>query len=221
MGPLASAEFLKTIYEFNISGQEQSAPACILYSDPSIPDRTQAIITGSEELMLGRLTTALENLAQLKVGNIVVACITSHHLFPKLPAHLSAKIISLVDLIISDVLRSQKQSLLLCSDGTRKKQLFERHKQWSEARHFIVLPSDDDQATVHQLIYQLKMNGSTQDAIESLFALLERYQLNSFIAACTEIHLLTKHLLRDGLRSQEYQAIDPLMTLAKNLGSFS
>jgi len=221
MGPLASAEFLKTIYEFNISGPEQSAPACILYSDPSVPDRTQAIITGSEDLMLGRLTTALENLTQLKVGNIVVACITSHHLFPKLPAHLSAKIISLVDLIISDVLRSQKKSLLLCSDGTRKKQLFERHKQWNEARHFIVLPSDDDQATIHGLIYQLKMNGSAQDAIESVFELLERYQLNSFIAACTEIHLLTKHLLRDGLRSQEYQAIDPLMTLAKNLGSFS
>jgi aspartate racemase len=65
------------------------------------------------------------------------------------------------------------------------------------------------------------MNGSTHDAIESVFELLDRYQLNSFIAACTEIHLLTKHLLRDGLRSQEYQAIDPLMTLAKNLGSFS
>ena len=40
MGPLTSAEFLKTIYEVNISGPEQDAPACVLYSDPSVPDRT-------------------------------------------------------------------------------------------------------------------------------------------------------------------------------------
>src|SRR5438105_2614603 len=186
MGPLASAEFLKTIYEFNVSGPEQKAPACILYSDPSVPDRTQAIISGSEDLMLGRLTTALEGLVQLRVGKIVIACVTSHHLFSKLPAHLSAKIISLVDLIIAEVLRSQTKSLLLCSNGTRKKQLFEHHQQWSEAREFIVLPSDDDQTTVHDLIYQLKMNGSTYDAMETVFALLDRYHVDSFIAACTE-----------------------------------
>jgi len=219
MGPLASAEFLKTIYEFNISGPEQNAPVCILFSDPSVPDRTQAIMSGSEGPMLVRLTAALENLSQLKVGNIVVACVTTHHLFPKLPAHLSAKLISLVDLIISEVLRDQKKSLLLCSSGTRKKELFQQHKQWGEARQFIVLPSAEDQTTVHQLIYQLKMNGCTHDVIQSVFELLERYQVNSFIAACTEIHLLTKHLLRDELLSQRYQAIDPLLTLAKNLGS--
>ena len=92
MGPLASAEFLKTIYEFNFSRTEKDAPAFVLYSDPSVPDRTEAI--------------------------------------------------------------------------------------------------------------------------------LQRYQLNSFIAACTEFHLLTKHLPRDELLRQKYEVIDPL-TLAKNVRNLS
>ncbi len=35
MGPSASAEFLKTIYEYGISDLEQRSPACSLYSDPT------------------------------------------------------------------------------------------------------------------------------------------------------------------------------------------
>ena len=42
MGPLASAEFLKTIYEYGTRDLEQRSPACILYSDPTFPDRTSS-----------------------------------------------------------------------------------------------------------------------------------------------------------------------------------
>ena len=48
MGPLASAEFLKTIYEYGTRDLEQRSPACILYSDPTFPDRTQTIVNGEE-----------------------------------------------------------------------------------------------------------------------------------------------------------------------------
>jgi aspartate racemase len=221
MGPLASAEFLKTIYEFNISGREQDAPACMLYSDPTVPDRTEAILNGSEDQTLDRLTRALENISHLSAGKIVVACVTSHHLFPRLPPHLSAKLLSLVDLIISEALRRKQKSLLLCSNGTRKKRLFEQHHQWGEANEFIVLPSEDDQTAIHCLIYHLKRTGSTHDAIQTVFELLQRYQVNSFIAGCTEFHLVTKHLLRDEVGRQKCEMIDPLLTLAKNIRSWS
>lgn len=42
MGPLASAEFLKTIYECSVAGGEQRSPSVIMYSDPTFPDRTEA-----------------------------------------------------------------------------------------------------------------------------------------------------------------------------------
>ena len=41
MGGLASAEFVRTIYEYNAREIEQDSPVLILYSDPTFPDRPQ------------------------------------------------------------------------------------------------------------------------------------------------------------------------------------
>jgi aspartate racemase len=221
MGPLASAEFLKTIYEFNISSSEQDSPACVLYSDPSVPDRTEAILNGSDDLMLERLTEALEKLHQLNAAKIVVTCVTSHHLLPRIAPHLTENIVSLVDLIMKEVLSRQTRSLLLCSEGTRRKRLFQQHCQWIEAEQYVVLPNDEDQAAIHSLIYRLKQNGSAKDAMHCLSGILQKYELDSFIAGCTEVHLLTKYLMSGESRSREYGVIDPLMTLAKNLKSLT
>ncbi len=46
MGALASAELLYTVYRLNTTEPEQGSPVCLLYSDPSIPDRTGAILRG-------------------------------------------------------------------------------------------------------------------------------------------------------------------------------
>ena len=221
MGPLASAEFLKTIYEFNLKGAEQASPACVLYSDPSMPDRTQTIRDGSDEVMLERLTEALEGLCRLNVRKIVITCVTSHHLLPRLGAELNEKIISLVDLIVHEVSRRKKRCLLLCSDGTRAKRLFQQHARWNEAKAHIVLPSDEDQAVIHSLIYRLKENGSRKDVMQCLAAILQKYELNVFIAGCTEFHLLTKYLLAEKAQADKFNSIDPLMTLARDLKGFT
>ena len=42
LGPLASAEFLKTLYEENPFEVEQEGPACLLLSDPNVPDDNRA-----------------------------------------------------------------------------------------------------------------------------------------------------------------------------------
>lgn len=49
MGPLASAEFVNTVYRLNMTEPEQQAPALVLRSDPSIPDRTAAILSGDTQ----------------------------------------------------------------------------------------------------------------------------------------------------------------------------
>src|SRR5689334_6778827 len=49
LGPLASAEFLATIYEHADASEEQRLPAVLLFSDPAIPDRTEALLCGRED----------------------------------------------------------------------------------------------------------------------------------------------------------------------------
>src|SRR5436309_5448155 len=95
MGPLASAEFLSTLYQLNITDPEQDSPSCILLSDPTIPDRTQAILNGGIEELAARLSRALQDLASLGADRIVIACVTAHHVLPHVPEPLRLKVVSL------------------------------------------------------------------------------------------------------------------------------
>src|SRR5215208_5680219 len=100
MGPLASAELVHTIYRLNMVEPEQEAPACLLLSDPSIPDRTTAILAGDTTELARRLTAALAELDRLGAERIVIACVTAHAVLPEVPAPLREKVVSLLDLAI-------------------------------------------------------------------------------------------------------------------------
>src|SRR3977135_3492182 len=78
IGPLASAEFLKTIYEYSQGEPEQASARVVLYSDPSFPDRTEALLAGADAVLLEKLIEALEYLRCLSVSRIVICCVTIH-----------------------------------------------------------------------------------------------------------------------------------------------
>jgi len=214
---LASAEFLKTIYECSIGASEQSAPAVVMYSDPSFPDRTQAFLRGEDDVMLSRLCAGLEQLCEMGVSKIVICCITMHHLLPRLPPHLSARVRSLLDVIFEAVGRSRKKHLLVCTNGTRRLEIFQRHEQWESLRKYFVLPGARDQNAIHDLIYSLKQNQSPNELKTFLEYLLAKYEVSSFIAGCTEIHLLTKRLTHSACMCQHCICVDPLTIIGQTL----
>lgn len=220
MGPLASAEFLKTIYECNVSHLEQEAPACILYSNPAFPDRTDAILNGSGHVFLALLIEALETLCRMGANKLVISCITSHYFLPAIPTHLRDRVISLIDLIAEEVLAAKRSYLLLRTIGARKATVFERHEQWDLIERYVVTPSEGDQDSIHNLIYQIKRNRMDHAMISYFERLLDGYRVDGFIAGCTEMHLLTKRLLSHECGSHKYEVVDPLLTLARNLRRF-
>ena len=213
LGPLVSAEFLKTIYEEGIGAREQDAPRVLLYSDPSFPDRTSAFLAGDEEPIVRQLTSVLEHVRAQGVARIVICCVTMHHVLPRVPAHLRQQVISLIDVIADAVTASSEPHLLLCTTGTRRLGLLERHPRWAQMRDRVVLLSDRDQERVHQLIYELKVNGSIDAIAPALAALLPAYGVRSFIAACTEMHFFAKRRARE----QGSGCIDPLFIIARDL----
>lgn len=217
MGPLASAEFLKTIYECNSAHMEQDSPLCILYSDPTFPDRTEVITGGSESLLLNRLVDTLKRLCNFGASKLVICCITAHYFLPEFPSSLKKKIISLIDVITEEVFNTKKRHLLLCTNGTRKSRIFERDKKWSLVEPYVILPHDEDQKNIHKLIYRIKRNWSPEKAVSSLNSVLQKYSVDSIIAGCTDIHLLTKYLMIQEDKHSNYHIVDPLLTLAKKL----
>jgi aspartate racemase len=217
MGPLASAEFLKTIYEHSRGKQEQASAKVVMYSDPSFPDRTEALLAGADAVVLEKLIEALQSLLRLNVSRIVICCVTIHHLLSKLRDDLREPIWSLPDLIFRQVSLSRERHLLLCSSGSRKSGIFQNHPQWQALKDQFILPDEDDQALIHQWIHRLKQGYDPRRLICPLESLLVKYKANLFIAGCTEIHLLAKHYETECGSRREFGCVDPLTVIAKDL----
>ena len=214
LGPLASAEFLKTIYERSLRGREQEAPQVIMYSDPSFPDRTEAIISGNYGGLLDRLESILRGLSFLGATRSVVCCVTAHALFEKLPADLRAGLISLLDVIFEEIILRPEKRLLICSKGSRTLGLFEAHEHWPATSEYIVFPDDHDQDLLHNLIYQIKVLRNVTELAPAFESLLVKYRVNSFISGCTEMHIVAKQL---GYTSGDPGCIDPLSIIAERM----
>lgn len=218
LGPLASAEFLKTIYECGIGTTEQSAACVVMYSDPTFPDRTEALLKNdARDLLLAKLIGALHFLSQSGAEEFVICCVTIHALISELPDDLRGKILSLVDVIFDGVVDSRKRHLLLCSNGARRFEIFESHPRWTVASDYFVRPSDGDQQLIHRMIYDLKINRDVKQLIPALDSLLVKYQVDSFIAGCTEMHLITKFLKFSSMDHPSYGSVDPLTIIAKRM----
>ncbi|MEK6283060.1 MAG: amino acid racemase [Acidobacteriota bacterium] len=217
IGPLASAEFLKTIYERSQGESEQASAKVVMYSDPTFPDRTETLLAGADAVLLEKLIEALECLRRLSVSRIVICCVTIHHLLPRLRDDLREPIWSLLDLIFRHVSLSRERHLLLCSSGTRKLGVFQNHAQWQALKDQFILPDEDDQTLIHQLIYRIKQRHDPRRLIRTLECLLAKYKANSFIAGCTEIHLLAKHYEKENGSRREYGCVDPLTIIAKEV----
>lgn len=214
MGGLASAEFVRSIYEYNPREIEQDSPVLILYSDSTFPDRTQAFFDNDQESITTLLADRLEKLYQLGSTRVVLCCVTLHYTLPKLPASLRNGIISLIDVALDGVLKAQRRQLLLCSSGTRAARIFQEHEHWPQAADYIVWPDEADQRLIHSVLYQYKLSDVSQQFIPQLDHLQDKYRVDSFVAGCSELHMTTKYLLR---HPQKYEFIDPLMEIARNL----
>jgi len=216
MGPLASAEFLKTIYEFGLRDQEQNSPTVILYSDPSFPDRTTAFLKGDDDVLLAHLKRVIGRLFDLNAVKIVLCCITIHYLLPRLSADARARIWSLLDVIADRLAEDDREYLLICSSGTRRLRLFENHPRWRLFKDRLVLPSVADQERLHrELIYRIKLTSDVSTFFPLLESMLEKYRVNAFVAGCTEIHVLAKRYAASG--NGHDICVDPLTIIAREI----
>ena len=218
LGPLASAEFLKTIYEQWLGQTEQEMPRIVLYSDPTFLDRTPALLNGSEEVLLAQLVQALTRLRESGASKFVICCVTIHHLLQRVPHELRKDIVSLIDVMFEELIATREPHVLLCTTGTRELATFERHERYRQTSHLFVLPDDMDQREVHRMIYDIKGGQNVRERIPFVESLLDKYNVKSFIAGCTEIHLLSKHFAnRRG--DKPGGCIDPLTSIARSLGN--
>jgi aspartate racemase len=216
MGPLASLAFLRTIYECNLNGaSEQAYPSIVLHSLSGVPDRTSSLLNDGGRNLEASLVRNLTALNAAGVAKIVICCFTSHTLLSRLPKSLTEKIVSLVDLTARELMVRKEKALLMASLGSYERRLFDASQEAVLAQEYIVVPEEKDRRFIHGLIYDhLKPGREVPPVYEAVRGLLDRYGLNSFIAACTEFHLLTRYM--DAHAVADTAFVDPLFTIARH-----
>ncbi|MFF0436258.1 aspartate/glutamate racemase family protein [Streptomyces sp. NPDC004327] len=217
MGPLSSAEFLRTVYASRWAGPEQTRPRVLLDSDPAFPDRTEAIRLGRVREMTERLEARLRDLLAQGADQVVVICFTAHHFLRLIDPALRERVVSLVDLTVAELAASPGRFLLLSTEGSRLAGVFERAPGWDEVAHRVVRPDPEDQALVHRLIYRMKHEGPLPDEVlPPVDRLLRRYACSGTVLGCTEFHLVSRELTA---RYGPDRTVDALRTLALGLAA--
>jgi aspartate racemase len=218
MGPLASAELLRTIYRLQIRDPEQASPVCLLHSDPTFPDRTAAIREGRTGILAERLARAVSDLVELGASRVLIACITVHCVLASLPARLRRTVVSLIDLTVDEIARSETGPfLLLTTSGTRDARIFESHERWDSVAGRVRFLDDEDQERLHAWVYRLKAGEPGEPCLDWIGALPGRYGAAGLVFGCTELHLLWEPMAARGGEARAGSVVDPLRIAARDL----
>ncbi len=209
MGPLASAELLRTVYRPDGQHPEQEFPRVLLWSDPAVADRTEAIRSGDLTPLSHAVMRAVHGLIDAGAERVVVACVTAHLVLPGLPPDLLSSCVSLIDIIHKELIRLASPHLLLCTSGTARVGLLATGPLASQAARYLVPLNPADQEALHGEIYRLKRGADPRRAADFVRDALDRYQIDRCVAACTELHLVTQ--------AQALPCIDPLAVVAQQI----
>ncbi|GGE12598.1 glutamate racemase [Aureimonas endophytica] len=102
MGPLATADFLSQFVRLTPAGRDQDHHRCMVHMDPTLPDRSAAIL-GQGPSPLAGLAAGVAMLDRCEVDLIAIPCNTAHFWLDDLLAITRTPILSIVDAVVADL----------------------------------------------------------------------------------------------------------------------
>ena len=79
LGPMATAYFMELVTKMTKAGCDQEHLQMIVYSQPTIPDRTAYILKKNPNSPVPEMVRLAKLLEQQKVDAIVIPCVTAHY----------------------------------------------------------------------------------------------------------------------------------------------
>ena len=187
MGPAATAEFFRRLVGATPAQTDEEHLHVVIDNDPSVPDRTNAILRGGPS-PAEALATIARRLERAGADLLVMPCNTAHVYIEEIRASVS---IPALDMIRETVAVIDRSSVgLLATDGTIEAGLYQ---EACEARGVRVLvPHSADQRSIMHAIASIKRGENprrVEEEIEPIVCRLEREGAEAVIAGCTEISL--------------------------------
>ncbi|MFI5808843.1 aspartate/glutamate racemase family protein [Streptomyces sp. NPDC051561] len=193
MGPLATAHFYRCLIERTPAGRDQEHLPVAIWADPTVPDRTDALL-GQGPSPLQAMLTGLSWLAQAGATCVAIPCNTAHAYRNALRDHTDLEVLDMVSIALR-ACQARKPSLrnvgILATEGTRQARLYETAADRLGLRITHVTQTTQTQH-VNSAITAVKQGHQLTPArahITAAAAELHDAGADIVIAACTEIPL--------------------------------
>ncbi|GAA3000887.1 aspartate racemase [Actinokineospora diospyrosa] len=213
MGPAATVDFLDKLVRATGAERDQDHVPVVVWNDPRVPDRTDALCNGGPDPTAAMVTGANALLA-MGASALVAICNTAHLFLPGVTRATGAHFLSMIDATVDEVGAMLPPGLpvgLVAGTATATSDLYAR--PLAAAGHPLVLPHPADQAEVMALIRAVKagdVSTNTVDRLRRVVARLRAAGAGAVIAGCTELPIVFAKDPRPAL-----PVIDPTAALAR------
>jgi len=188
MGPMATVEFFRRLVAKTDAASDQEHVHILIDNDPSVPDRTGALLRGEENPVpaLQRMARRLEAAgAEL----LAMPCNTAHAFIEEIRVAVSIPVLDMIEETAAAV--DGGPVGLLATDGTIETGLYQR--ALATRRIDTVSPGATDQATVMEIIRAVKAGEDLDRLTGRIAPVIDRLAAagaKAAVAACTELSLL-------------------------------
>lgn len=198
MGPEATAYFFKAVIARTAAAVDQEHIPTLIWSDPSIPPRTDAIL-GTGPSPLPRLLAGLKTLEKGGAGLLVMPCITAHYWAGEVRKAARVPFVSLLDETLAFVRKSLpgvRAIGLVASSGTVASGLWTA--TFAKAGIEVIAPRPAEQARVMDAIIGpggIKSGvtaGRPRAVIVGQARRLASRGAEAIVAGCTEVPLVLR-----------------------------
>lgn len=188
MGPQATQVFYQMVIDHTDAQGDQEHVPTLIFSDASIPDRTQAILEGREEEVYARLLRDGRLLERAGCTLLVITCNTAHLFADRLSDALSIPLLHMPRLAVARAKGlGWKRVAVLATQGTVRAGIYQ--KELAQAGLDAWTPDGAVQEQITALIYhRIKAGerGSMED-FAPIHRAVEESGCDGAILGCTEL----------------------------------
>ena len=213
MGPESTAALLNLITRRTPVAVEQDHLRVIIDSNPKIPNRTDALLSGEFEPVVQALSETARNLERAGAELIGIPCNTAHAFLADVRASVDVRVLDMVGETASrarHVFGKKAVVGLLATDGTLKARLY--HEALERYHLEAIGPAGPKgQNAVMDALETVKLHGVTDEAKRSIDVAIQDVAAQGaagLIAGCTEVSLLLERF------PPTLPWLDPLTVLA-------
>jgi len=198
MGPEATVYFYELIVKHTRAGADQDHIKTIIYSNPEIPPRTDAIL-GKGPSPTPLLLEGFRRLKNAGADFVVMPCVTAHYFYPEIEEKADIPFISLLDESVKWAkaeFPELRKAGLLAATGTLESKLF--HDIFGSAGIDVIHPQPAEQDHVMEAIFGPEgikagfASGFSKETLVNIAKVLVARGADAIIAGCTEVPLALK-----------------------------